>query len=335
MNSTILDTHALERLFEGTHLSTSEAHTLILQMVNAQISAAQQAALLTVFRMRKISLPELIGFREGLFSLANKVDLSTHDAIDVCGTGGDGKSSYNISTAVAFVLAGAGVKVAKHGNHGVSSSCGSSTVLEQLGVTFSADQSLLNRQLETAGVCFLHAPLFHPALKSLAGVRKDLGFRTFFNILGPLLNPAEVKTQLVGVYSLELARLLKYYFQQQKSSVFVVHSLDGYDEVSLTAPTHMLGVLNDEVVNADDFGLSVPASRKLAVKTGIQENAAALLALLENRGSAEYRDMVLANSAVALRLKSPQSSLQELVVKAAESLDSGRAKEALTRLLSF
>jgi anthranilate phosphoribosyltransferase len=298
-------------------------------------SAARQAALLTVFRMRKISLPELIGFREGLFSLAHKVNLSSHDAIDVCGTGGDGKSSYNISTAVAFVLAGAGIKVAKHGNHGVSSSCGSSTVLEQLGVKFSADPSVLNKQLEFAGVCFLHAPLFHPALKNLVGLRKELGFRTFFNILGPLLNPAEVRTQLVGVYSLELARLLKYYFQQQKTSVVVVHSLDGYDEVSLAAPTHILGVLDDAVVNASDFGLSPPDLVKSVVKTGIHENAAALLALLENRGSTEYRDMVLANSAIALRLKFPQSSLPELVAKAAESLDSGKAKQALAKLLTL
>jgi anthranilate phosphoribosyltransferase len=335
MNNSILNAETLEKLFEGTHLSISEARALILQIVNGEISAAQQAAILTIFCMRKISLPELIGFREGLFSLASRVDLSDHDAIDVCGTGGDGKSSYNISTAVAFVLAGAGIKVAKHGNHGVSSSCGSSTVLEQLGVTFSADQSLLNRQLEIAGVCFLHAPLFHPALKSIAGIRKELGFRTFFNILGPLLNPAAVKTQLIGVYSLELARLLKYYFQQQDSSVAVVHSLDGYDEVSLAAPTHILGVLNDSVVNAHDFALAAAHFEKSAVKTGVKENATALLALLENRGSREYRDMVLANSAVALKLKFPQSSLPELVVRAAESLDSGRAKDALTRLLSL
>ena len=324
----------LENLFYGGRLSRAEASKVIAEIARGEHSVAQISAFLAAFRMRSLSLEELSGFRDGVFSLAHQVDLSSHDAIDVCGTGGDGKNSLNVSTAVAFVVAGAGVKVAKHGNHGVSSACGSSTVLEHLGIVFSSDASTLNRQLEKAGICFLHAPLFHSALKNVAPIRKELGFKTIFNNLGPLLNPAGVRTQLLGVYNLELARLYKYYFQSRDSHVAIVHSVDGFDEVSLSAQTHVLGVERDFVVNAQDFGFEPIDESAIASSGAVAENARALIELLDGVGNPAYRSVVLANSALAIQLKQPELSLRDAVERAAESIESGRAKKAFELLRS-
>ncbi len=316
----------LENLFAGATLSSVEAARAVVGMARGEIAPAQVAAFLAVYRMRSLTLAELRGFRDGIFSLAKKVDLDAPEAIDVCGTGGDGKKSLNVSTAVAFVAAGAGVRVAKHGNHGVSSTCGSSTVLEHLGIAFSDDQSVLKRQLDRANICFLHAPLFHAALKNVAGIRKDLGVKTLFNNLGPLLNPASVRTQLLGVYSLELARLYKYYFQERSALVAIVHSADGFDEVSLSAPSHVIGVDSECVVTAADFGLPVQPEDAIASSGGVEENARALIDLLENRGAQGYRSVVVANSALAIRLSRPGLSLVDAAAAAAESISSGAAK---------
>src|SRR5210317_386114 len=230
----------LNRLIQHQQLSKEEARQMIINIAEGQYNTSQIASFLTVYMIRSISLEELEGFREALLELCIAIDLSEFNAIDLCGTGGDNKDTFNISTLSAFVTAGAGVNVTKHGNYGVSSSCGSSNVLEYLGIKFSNNFDFLRKSIEKCGICILHAPLFHPAMKHVAPIRKELGLKTFFNILGPLVNPSFPKNQIVGVYSLELARLYSYLFQKTKKNYAIIHSLDGYDEISLTGATKII-----------------------------------------------------------------------------------------------
>ena len=322
----------LEFIYHGGRLAREQAYDLIVRMTQGDFADAQVAAFLSALRMRPLALEELIGLRDGLFSLTDKVDLSPFQPIDVCGTGGDAKNSYNISTAVAFVVAGAGIAVAKHGNHGVSSLCGSSTVLEELGIKFTANAEILKQQLERAQICFLHAPLFHPALKNFASLRKDLAVRTFFNLLGPLLNPASVTRQLVGVYNLEVARLFNYYFQSHSIDARIVYSLDGYDEVSLSAPSFVFEKNGELTLDAHHFGFKPLEEGSLNVVSSKAESAKALYDLLNNKGDQAYEKVVLANSAVAIQLVRPELSLIDTIAAANESLRSGRALRALELL---
>ncbi|MGB1972109.1 MAG: anthranilate phosphoribosyltransferase, partial [Flavobacteriaceae bacterium] len=246
----------LNRLTQHEHLSKEEASQMIVNIADGQYNQTEIAAFLTVYMMRRISLHELEGFREALLALCIAIDLSEFDTIDLCGTGGDGKDTFNISTLAAFVTAAAGVNVAKHGNYGVSSGCGSSNVLEALGIKFSNDEDFLKRCVDRAGICILHAPLFHPAMKNVAQVRKDLGVKTFFNMLGPLVNPSFPKSQLTGVFNLELARLYHYLFQKTDTNFTILHALDGYDEISLTGPTKVFGNNSETVLTPQDFGVS-------------------------------------------------------------------------------
>ena len=233
----------LTRLIQYQQLEKEEAKQIIIKIADGQYNTSQISSFLTIFMMRNISLDELEGFREALQELCINVDLSEFNTIDLCGTGGDGKNTFNISTLSSFVTAGAGIKVSKHGNYGVSSGCGSSNVLEAIGIKFSNDKDYLKRSIEKAGICFLHAPLFHPAMKNVAPVRKQLGLKTFFNILGPIVNPSFPKNQLIGVFSLELARLYSYLFQKTNINYTILHGLDGYDEISLTGNTKIFTCL--------------------------------------------------------------------------------------------
>ncbi|MDR1746664.1 MAG: anthranilate phosphoribosyltransferase, partial [Tannerella sp.] len=224
----------LYRLFEHQYLYRDEARTLLQNIAEGKYTEAQVASLITVFLMRSISVDELSGFRDALLKMSLAVDLSDYPFIDIVGTGGDGKNTFNISTAACFTLAGAGYYVVKHGNYGATSVSGASNVMEQHGVKFTTDVNLLRRSIETSRIAYLHAPLFNPALKAVAPVRKSLAVRSFFNILGPLVNPAKPRYQLLGVYNLPLARLYTYAYQESGIRFGVVHSLDGYDEISLT-----------------------------------------------------------------------------------------------------
>ncbi|HEY1039407.1 MAG TPA: anthranilate phosphoribosyltransferase, partial [Bacteroidia bacterium] len=224
----------LNDLFEYGTLSRNEARNVLMGIAENKFNQAHIASFLTIYMLRKVTIEELEGFRDALLELCIRLDLNEFDVIDLCGTGGDGKNTFNISTLSSFIVAGAGAKVAKHGNYGVSSVCGSSNVLEHLGVKFTTKESQLKRQLNEAGICFLHAPLFHPALKNVSSVRKELGVKTFFNMLGPLVNPAQPGKQVTGVFNLELARIYSYLFQQSKIKYSIVYSLDQYDEISLT-----------------------------------------------------------------------------------------------------
>ena len=323
----------LNHLFAYRTLPQAEAHRVVLGIARGEYNPAQIAAFLTVYLMRSVTVEELAGFRNALLELCQPVSLGGHDVMDVCGTGGDGRNTFNISTLSAFVLAGAGQPIAKHGNHGVSSISGSSTVLEQLGVRFTADSGQLQRQLDEAGICFLHAPLFHPALKNVAGLRKELGVKTFFNMLGPLVNPARPRLQLVGVFSLELARLYAYLHQQEPAGEYlVVHSLDGYDEVSLTGPVKLLGRRGEELLTPQDFDLPTLAPEALFGGDTVGEAAHLFTQVLRGEAPAAHRAVVLANSALALRTAGRAASIEEGLALAAESLDSGRARQAFEKL---
>lgn len=224
----------LSYLLEHKTLSKEEAKSTLLRIGRGEINPGQIAAFMTVYMMRSITVQELEGFRDSMLELCLPIDMKEFDPIDLCGTGGDGKDTFNVSTCASFVVAGAGVKVSKHGNYGVSSSVGSSTIMEHFGYKFTNDKDILRKQMEECGICFMHAPLFHPAMKNVGPIRKELGLKTFFNMLGPMINPAFPKKQMVGVFSLELARLYGYLYQQSKKDFMIVHSLDGYDEISLT-----------------------------------------------------------------------------------------------------
>ena len=224
----------INRLINHESISAQEAKQVLVNISKGDYNQSQIASFLTVYMMRSITIEELQGFRDALLELCIPVDLENHDTIDLCGTGGDGKDTFNISTLASFVTAGAGVAVTKHGNYGVSSACGSSNVLEYLGVKFSNDIDFLKKTLDKAGICVLHAPLFHPAMKNVAPIRRELGVKTFFNMLGPMVNPAFPKNQMVGVFSLELLRMYSYLYQNSDKNYSIIHALDGYDEISLT-----------------------------------------------------------------------------------------------------
>lgn len=224
----------LYRLFENEYLDKTEAKNILTDIADGKYEEAQVAALITVFLMRNISVDELCGFRDALMQMRLPVDLSEYEAIDIVGTGGDGKNTFNISTAACFVVAGAGYKTVKHGNYGATSVSGASNVMEIHGVKFTTDAGKLRRSMEECGIAYLHAPLFNPALKAVAPVRKHLAVRSFFNLLGPLVNPACPAYQLLGVYNLPLLRLYNYTYEQTGIRYGIVNSLDGYDEISLT-----------------------------------------------------------------------------------------------------
>ncbi|HQV56352.1 MAG TPA: anthranilate phosphoribosyltransferase, partial [Chitinophagaceae bacterium] len=230
----------LQFLFEHKTLTKEKAKEVLVNIGKGMYNEHEVTAFMTVYLMRSITIEELQGFRDALLELCVKADLNEFETMDIVGTGGDGKNTFNISTLSCFIVAGAGQKVAKHGNYGASSISGSSNVMEQLGYTFKSGNDKLKKEIEEAGICFLHAPLFHPALKTVGPIRKNLAMRTFFNMLGPMANPAHPTYQLVGVYSLEMARIYNYLLQQSEKAFTIIHSLDGYDEISLTNDTKVI-----------------------------------------------------------------------------------------------
>ncbi|WP_040397530.1 anthranilate phosphoribosyltransferase, partial [Cesiribacter andamanensis] len=245
----------LNQLIEHKTLDRSTAREVLLKLTQGQYNSSQIAAFITVYLMRNITVEELMGFRDAMLEQCLALDLAAYDAMDLCGTGGDGKDTFNISTLSAFVVAGAGQAVAKHGNYGVSSACGSSNLLQHFGYAFTTEKEVLERDLEEAGICFLHAPLFHPAMKNVGPIRKELGVKTFFNMLGPMVNPAFPAKQLVGVFSLELARLYAYLYQETDKQYAILHALDGYDEISLTGPVKVYSTASEQLLQPQDFGL--------------------------------------------------------------------------------
>lgn len=329
MNSILKDLLA-ERI-----LSRDEAGDLMRNITAGEGTDAQLAALMTVYRMRCITPEELSGFRDTLLDQAIPVPIDATDAIDLCGTGGDGKNTFNISTLTAFVVAGAGGIVIKHGNYGVSSVSGSSDVLERIGIRFTTNIDQLKKQLDTIGLCFLHAPLFHPALKRVAGIRKQLGFPTFFNLLGPLVNPAQPGTQITGVSNRQHARIYNYLAQQKTGRYVILHSEDGYDEISLTAPVYMHSNSGDQVLDPEKIGLQRCLPEELYGGSTPEAAANCLLTILSGKGTPAQENVVAANAAVALHCNGKAMNLKQGCEMAFESIRSGAAYRVLEKSIQL
>ena len=322
----------LEKLFDHNYLEYEESKKILKEISSKKYNNSQVASFLTVFKMRNPSVQESEGFRDALLDLCVKIDLSSDfETIDLCGTGGDGKNTFNISTISSFVVAGAGYKVTKHGNYGVSSSCGSSDVLQQLGIKLSNDDGYLKKCLDKGNFCYLHAPLFHPAMKNVAGVRKELEFKTFFNILGPLVNPLQPKNQLCGVYNLEISRLYGYVFENSKKNYSILYSLDGYDEISLTSDFMKIS-RNDSTINSPDyFGFDKINPDEIKGGESIKDSASIFTKILENKATKSQTDVVLANSAIAIQTIT-NKTIDECLSIAKQSIDSGSALNCLKKI---
>jgi len=325
----------LSHLFEYKVLSKQQSKEILIGISSGLYSNSEIAAFLTIYAMRSITVEELEGFRDAMLEMCLAVDLSSYDPIDVCGTGGDGKDTFNISTLSCFVVAGAGQHVAKHGNHGVSSLCGSSTVLEYLGARFTNDKGILERQISEAGVCFLHAPLFHPAMKNVAPVRRELGVKTFFNMLGPMVNPVSPKKQLVGVFSLELARLFAYLYQQTDKQFLVLHALDGYDEVSLTGSFKIITAHTEQVLKPASLGLNILRAEELSGGETVEASAKIFMNVLNDEATFAQKQAVLANAALALHCANPALTLIDAVAVARESIESKKALNSFKKLIEI
>lgn len=324
----------LNELFEYKSLSRSSAREVLTNLTEGHYNDSQVAAFLTVYLMRSITVDELMGFRDAMLELCLPLELSQFDPIDLCGTGGDGKDTFNISTLASFIVAGAGQPVAKHGNNGVSSACGSSNLLAHFGYEFTNDKAQLLQSMEQSNICFLHAPLFHPAMKNVAPIRQALGVKTFFNMLGPMVNPAFPKKQLVGVFSQELARLYGYLYQQNDASFAVVHALDGYDEISLTGAFKLITHEGEQLLQPEDIGFKIIQPTDIAGGNSVESSAKIFLDILEGNGSSAQKSVVLANAGVALKTAGKAGSLQEGVALAQASLESGQAYKAFKTLLT-
>lgn len=322
----------LNRLIEHQSLDKTQARTVLYEMAQGKYNEHQVAAFLTVYMMRSITVAELEGFRDAMLDLCLAVDLADFDTIDLCGTGGDGKNTFNISTLSSFVVAGAGQPVAKHGNNGVSSVCGSSNLLNYFGYTFTNDEDQLRREIDRANICFLHAPLFHPAMKNVAPIRKNLAVKTLFNMLGPMINPASPRKQLVGVFSLELARLYGYLYQQTDKNFIILHSLDGYDEISLTGDAKMITNEGERLMTPEKLGLTAILPETIFGGEDIGSSAKIFEKVIRGQGTREQNDVILANAGLALYCADPSAGLEASVDKARESLMSGRALDAFKKL---
>ena len=326
--------NTLNKLFKYQSLTKEEAKEILSEIASGKYNGSQMAAFMTVYMMRDITVEELSGFRDAMLELCVQVPSQDYNAIDLCGTGGDGKDTFNISTLSSFVTAGAGQIVAKHGNYGVSSVCGSSNVLEHLGAKFSNDQDTLKRSFEEAGIAFMHAPLFHPAMKNVAPIRRELGVKTFFNMLGPMVNPAFPANQLVGVFSLELARLYGYLYQETGKRFMVLHALDGYDEVSLTGPFKYITMEEEAIIDPGELGLKTLSASSLTGGSTVEESAALFTQILSGHGTEAQKEVILANAGLAISV-GKQVSFAEGIDDARTSLESGKAMEAFKKFISI
>lgn len=324
----------LANLFESKTLSRAEAKDILINIASGKYNTSQVAAFMSVYLMRNITVQELTGFQEAMLELCLPLKFDSRETIDIVGTGGDGKDTFNISTLACFITAGAGIKVAKHGNYGVSSVSGSSNVLEAIGYKFSNNRDILQKQLDTAGVCFMHAPLFHPAMKTVAPIRKELGVRTFFNILGPIVNPSFPKYRLIGVYNLEMARLYNYLLQNSASEYTLLHSFDGYDEISLTSEFKLISKHAEQLLQPADLGYKLLKQQDIQGGATVEEGAKLFLTILQGEGTSAQNQVVCINAATAIRCVYPDRSLVDCIAEAKEVLDSKKALHVFKQLIS-
>ncbi len=314
-------------------LDKPTAKSVLMNLASGKYNPSQMSAFITIYMMRAITIDELEGFRDAMLELCIPLETAL-PVIDVCGTGGDGKNTFNISTLSSFVVAAAGQPVAKHGNYGVSSVSGSSNMMEYFGYTFSNDKEKLKDDLNRANICFMHAPLFHPAMKNVAPIRKELGVKTFFNMLGPMVNPAFPPNQLVGVFSLELARQYGYLYQQSRKNFIIIHDLNGYDEISLTGPFKIYSDEGENQLSPDDLGLPLVTAADIAGGETVEEAAFIFKKILEGDGSEAQKAVVIANAGMALYCANRSLGLIGAVEKARETLESGDALKCFNNLMA-
>ena len=324
----------LNRLTQYETLTENESRNIIIDISEGKLNNSQISSFLTIFMIRNITIEELNGFRKALIELSLKIDLKEFDPIDLCGTGGDEKDTFNISTLASFVTAGSGVKVAKHGNYGVSSSCGSSNVLEYLDLKFNNDSDKIRKAVDKANICFLHAPLFHPAMKNVAPVRKELGLKTFFNMLGPMVNPSMPEKQVVGVYNLELARIYNYLYQTTDINYNIIHSIDGYDEISLTKGTKVYSRESEFILGSEDFNLKDIDSKNIIGGKDIKSSSKIFMDVLNGKGSNDQENVVCANASLAIAL-SKDISIIEAFNQAKESIKTKNALKCFNDLINI
>ena len=325
----------LNKLYKHERLSKSEATQVLKDIASEQYNAAHLASFMTVFMMRPITADELSGFRNALKELSIKVDLSDYNTIDIVGTGGDGKNTFNISTLTSFIVAGTGQKVAKHGNYSVSSQSGSSDMLESFGYNFTNDESVLREHLEKANICFLHAPKFHPAMKAVGPTRKALALKTFFNMLGPLVNPSSPKNHMLGTFNLEIARLYNYILQEESDNYGIVHALDGYDEISLTSGFKFFTKKGEQIINPEDLGQKRIQQSEIFGGNSIADAAKIFKSILEGNGTEAQNNVVLTNAAFALKIVDETKSFETAFSEAKDSLFGLKAKLTLEKLVSI
>jgi len=325
----------LQYLFEHKTLTRESAKEVLVNIGKGIYNEHEVTAFMTVYLMRSITIEELQGFRDALLELCIKSDLSEYETIDIVGTGGDGKNTFNISTLACFIVAGTGQKVAKHGNYGASSISGASNVMEQLGYKFSSDNNKLKKEIEEANICFLHAPLFHPALKMVGPIRKNLAMRTFFNMLGPMANPANPSFQLVGVYNLEMARIYNYLLQLSDKPFTIIHSLDGYDEISLTNDTKVITNEGEQIMTPEQLGKRMVSPQDISGGNSVEEAAKIFATILKGEGTWPQNAVVLANAAMALHCTGKYKKYEDAYHAAVESLENGKANDSLQKLISL
>lgn len=324
----------LNHLFENKAFTREESKNILTIITQGTYNNSQIAAFMTAYCMRNITVDELEGFRDAMLELCLPLDLETDDLIDLCGTGGDGKDTFNISTLASFIVAGAGYKVAKHGNYGVSSGCGSSNVMEYLGYQFTNDAGKLKESINKANICFLHAPLFHPAMKTVAPIRRELGVKTFFNMLGPMVNPARPKNQMVGVYNLELARIYAYLYQQSDVKYTILNALEGYDEISLTCDFKTFSADGEKINSIEALGFERLNPSEIVGGSTVAESADIFMKVLNNEATTAQNNVVLANAAVAIRTIHPEKTFADCFYEAEEALLKGSALKSFKTLVA-
>ena len=325
----------LEHLFQHNALTRQQAHDLLLGIADKQYAEAQVAALLAAYRMRDIHVDELLGFRDALIERALPIDLSEFHALDIVGTGGDGKNTFNISTCACFVVAGAGYKVAKHGNYGASSVSGASTVLEQHGVRFTNNVDTIKRSIDLCGMAYLHAPLFHPALAAVGPLRRELKVKTLFNLLGPLVNPSHTAYQLLGVANLQQMRLYTNTLQQIGVGFTLVTSLDGYDEISLTDNFKVMSNHTESIYHPTQLGLNIAPQQSLNGGATATEAAHIFSNVLNGCTTPSQRDAILINAAFGIHTICADKSIETCLEEAHASLLSGRALKVFERFVEL
>ena len=325
----------LNKLYNHERLSKSEAKKILTDIASEKYNEAHLASFMTVFMMRPITVDELSGFRDALKELSVKVDLSDYNTIDIVGTGGDGKDTFNISTLTSFIVAGTGQKVAKHGNYSVSSQSGSSDMLESFGYNFTNDESILREHLEKANICFLHAPKFHPAMKAVSPTRKALALKTFFNMLGPLVNPSSPKNHMLGTFNLEIARLYNYILQEEDINYGIIHGLDGYDEISLTSGFKFFSKNGEQIINPEDLGQKRIQQTEIFGGNSVTDAAKIFKTIIEGKGTEAQNNVVLTNAAFALTIVDELKPFETAFAEAKDSLFGLRAKQTLEKLVSL